>query len=84
MISTCNSIFEGMNPLAVKEMFRRQAEFDADSPGRSNRLDIGRSTMIKRFPVRLRITGIASFSFFRGPHLGAAAAITGCAPSISR
>lgn len=33
MISTCNSIFEGMNPLAVKEMFRRQAEFDADSPG---------------------------------------------------
>jgi uroporphyrinogen decarboxylase len=33
MISTCNSIFEGMNPLAVTTMFRCQAEFDGSSPG---------------------------------------------------
>jgi uroporphyrinogen-III decarboxylase len=33
MISTCNSIFEGMNPLAVKTMFRCQAEFDGSGPG---------------------------------------------------
>ena len=26
MLATCNSIFEGMNPLAVAEMFRYEEE----------------------------------------------------------
>ncbi len=30
MLATCNSIFEGMNPLAVAEMFRYQAEILSD------------------------------------------------------
>ena len=33
MISTCNSIFEGMNPPAVKEMFRGQAELCGNGRG---------------------------------------------------
>jgi uroporphyrinogen decarboxylase len=33
MISTCNSIFEGMNPLAVKTMFSCQAELIGNGRG---------------------------------------------------
>jgi len=34
MIATCNSIFDGMNPLAVAEMFRYEREIGADLGGR--------------------------------------------------
>ena len=34
MIATCNSIFDGMNPLAVAEMFRYEIEIGAELNGR--------------------------------------------------
>jgi uroporphyrinogen-III decarboxylase len=39
MLATCNSIFEGMNPAAVAEMFRYQAEV-----GRSRQSQTSRTT----------------------------------------